>query len=139
MTKVDDLHGPILNAAVAMALGLKTTIKADGIPVFMTYQVTSFDCGSSENRGRGDEFEPSLRWDHGGPIIELERISLQFYGTHWGATPLDNIGGELPERDKRKHLQMADGWCPVMATGASPLEAAMRAFVRLRMGDDVDV
>jgi hypothetical protein len=111
--KTSELTGEALNQAVANA-----NAEQSGVVSYADY------CGM---------------WEYGGPIIERERISLQFYGTHWGAVPKDAAGCEVPDLDEGKHRQMADGWCPVMATGDSPLVAAMRAFVLAKMGDEVDL
>lgn len=138
--KTIELTGALLDAAAAKALGMETGIRnaSTGVPIFKTYQTGGLDCGPSES-DCGDDFEPSRLWGHGGPIIERERISVEFYGTHWGAMPKDAAGCEVPDLDAEKHKQMSSGWCPVMATGASPLVAAMRAFVLARMGDEVDL
>ncbi|EPS1221625.1 phage protein NinX family protein [Burkholderia cenocepacia] len=56
----------------------------------------------------------SSQWAHGGPIIERERISVVERGHHWF--------GDAPG---------------VSETGGSPLEAAMRAYVATRFGDEV--
>jgi hypothetical protein len=138
--KTSELTSELLDAAVATALGMKTGIRnaSTRVPIFKTYQTGGLDCGPSES-DCGDVFEPSRLWGHGGPIIERERIALEFYGAYWGAMPKDVTGCEVPDLDAKKHKQMSGGWCPVMATGDSPLVAAMRAFVLARMGDEVDL
>lgn len=92
-----------------------------------------------DKRHQLGSYSPSTRWDHGGPIIESERISIEFYGSHWGAMPKDANGCEVPDPDPEKHKEMSGGWCPVMAVGDSPLVAALRAFVRARIGDEVEL
>lgn len=114
--KTDELSGRELNAAVAIALG-----ETCGLPM------------SKIN----DDFKPSTQWPDGGPIIDMARISIEFYGTHWGAMPNDEHGCEIADSDHEKHVQMASGWCPVMATGETALVAAMRAFVKMKLGDTV--
>lgn len=134
--KTSELIDNALDAAVGIALGMEINmISQDGIPCFSTYQC-NFDCGPSINES-GDIFEPSVRWDHGGPIIESERISLEFYGRYWGAMPKDENGFEIADLGQDKHRVMASNWCPVMATGETPLIAAMRGFVALKLGDEV--
>jgi hypothetical protein len=82
-------------------------------------------------------YHPSWKWGEGGPIIEREHISIDFYGTHWGAMPKNVNGKEIAHPDPAFHERMASGWRPVMATGSSPLIAAMRAFVVSRLGEEV--
>lgn len=73
----------------------------------------------------GSDYSPTTNWAHGGPIIERERIGLDFYedksyegGGAWGA--ITNEG-------------------TVHALGPSPLIAAMRCYVAAKLGDVVDV
>ena len=61
--------------------------------------------------------EYSTDWSQGGPIIEREKIALYLNGD-------DGWTGE-------------DGW--KRATGPTPLIAAMRCYVAMKMGDEVDV
>ena len=133
---VSELVGALLDAAVAKADGLEPRIEP--------YRVTG---GYGITFVRDDpvcvvgaeHFSPSSDWSHGGPIIERERIALQFYSQHWGAVPHNAAGHEVPDLDERKHTQMGNGWCPVMADGETALVAAMRAFVRMRLGDEVEL
>jgi len=78
-------------------------------------------------------------WEYGGPLIERNHISIEFYGSYWGAVPKDDRGYEVPDISPAKHEGMASGWCPVMATGPTPLVAAMRALVLAKFGDEVDL
>lgn len=66
----------------------------------------------------GEPWEPSARWSQGGPIIERERIGLEFTGSEWWAVKFDT------------RLQ---------AYGPTSLIAAMRCFVASRLGNEVDV
>ena len=75
--------------------------------------------------GQERSFCPSSEWVHGGPIIEREGISVRVrrafglkLNTWWGLMGLDN---EWP------------------SVGDSPLQAAMRAFVAHKLGDEVDL
>lgn len=73
----------------------------------------------------GPAVEYSSNWAQGGPIIERERIDLEYnslvqdwraiHPKHWGEPPYAS------------------------AHGGSALVAAMRAYVRSKMGDVVDV
>lgn len=71
--------------------------------------------------GWHDEYEPSTRWDHGGPIIEQEHIELQLLGDDWGA----NIWPAEPEESL------------YIWSGPTPLIAAMRCYVASVYGDEV--
>lgn len=61
-------------------------------------------------------YSPSTNWKQGGPIIELENISLMPYGEFWSALPWNG------ERHSR---------------GETPLIAAMRCYVASKLGDDI--
>lgn len=67
----------------------------------------------------------STNWAQGGPIIERERIGLDYYpdgghpdGGAWGAATCEGM---------------------VHCVGPTPLIAAMRAYVASRLGDEVEV
>jgi hypothetical protein len=64
-----------------------------------------------------DGWKPSTDWAQGGPIIEREQIALYLNGD-------DGWTGE-------------DGW--KRATGPTPLVAAMRCYVAMKLGDEVEV
>jgi hypothetical protein len=62
-------------------------------------------------------FNPSTNWLEGGAIIEREKIALHFNGdSPWV--------GEC-------------GWA--RRDGATPLEAAMRSYVAVKLGDDIEI
>lgn len=67
----------------------------------------------------------SSNWSQGGPIIERERITIDYYpdgghpkGGEWGA--LTNEG-------------------TVESFGPTPLTAAMRCYVAAKLGDEVEI
>ena len=66
------------------------------------------------------------KWEHGGPIIEREGITLDYDyegpTLMWGA----------------KHFAF-DGTVLQQEYGPTPLVAAMRCYVASKLGDDVDV
>lgn len=71
-------------------------------------------------------FAPSADWKQGGPIIERERISLEYTGNigrDWFAKP--------PGNPTRVRKQMMDG--------PTPLIAAMRCYVAIKLGDTVSI
>jgi len=72
---------------------------------------------------RLDPYMPSTDWAQGGPIIERESIELQPRGTVWKALILPR-----EPHDKGTAQQ-----------GATPLIAAMRAYVASKLGDEVEV
>jgi hypothetical protein len=121
-----ELTGIWIDAAVAKALGMKSAIRdlGTGAPRFKTYQTGGLDCGPSES-DCGDDFEPSRLWGHGGPIIDREHIALEFEADmgvpDWTAT----------------HPGCEGTW-PKSAHGPSALVAAMKAFIRAKIGDEVD-
>lgn len=73
-----------------------------------------------------DEHRYSTDWAQGGPIIDLEKITLAYLKVdgeiRWEARYFDN-----------------NGRFRAMAYGPTPLIAAMRCFVASRLGDEVDV
>jgi hypothetical protein len=126
----NELEGAALDRAVAEALGLTTNVFAGGFPA---YRVPAFiDC-PSEDAEFGDTFEPSTRWDHGGPIIERERITVMHVGGEDGFWQ----AGYRPTVDDGRMCE--SGWLELPAiqleheqSGPTPLVAAMRAFVASR-------
>ena len=121
--KTLELTGTKLDAAVGKSLGLTTGIRdRTGLPLFKTYQTEGLLAGEpTEN----NYFEPSCVWAHGGPIIDRALISLEFDTATriWTATH-PGVPGVIPP--KSMHAE-------------SPLVAAMVAFVRVRLGDEVDL
>ncbi|MEY3768543.1 MAG: hypothetical protein RLZZ11_1613 [Cyanobacteriota bacterium] len=98
--KTADLIGPALDWAVDKAEG---HIRPDG----------GYYCGQ-----HGVSRRYSTDWAQGGPIIERERITVQF-GPLWTAVHSKRLGRP--------------------SYGPTPLVAAMRCFVASRLGDKVDV
>jgi len=71
-------------------------------------------------------FKPSIYWSQGGLIIELEMISLQ---PTWDG---EHAGWEAKSPTRNGHYFS-------LATGPTPLIAAMRCYVTINFGDIVDV
>ena len=104
--KTRGLQGAALDWAVAMCEGVKL-MGAHG-----------FVRDSYDNEVL---FEPSTDWAQGGPIIEREKIGLDYYpdgGQAWGALC-----------DGGNHESF----------GPTPLIAAMRCFVASKLGDEVTI
>lgn len=113
------LEGALLDHAVAKALDApRRAIDAQqwvefvgGLPVLCT-DIPDASAYLTQS------FKPSADWQHGGPIIERERI---------GVYPLiDKVNwrGEIRRFGER---------------GPTPLVAAMRAFVASKLGEDVEL
>ena len=107
--KVSELSGSALDWAVA---------KAHGVNMDRFYNEI-VDLGHSV----ADIYVPSTNWDQGGPIIERTGITVgpsnafcQEYGKF--AASLEN---------------------PIVAFGDTPLIAAMRCFVKSKLGESVEI
>lgn len=119
--KTADLIGPALDWAVSKC-------ENEGVTIIN---------GQLETRWTEDGWKPSTDWSQGGPIIEREKISIEYWnhahdGQHWRAVCNTNckysdVDGEFVE----------DSDTPRFAS--TPLIAAMRCFVASRLGDEVDV
>ena len=115
---VSELSGALLDAAVAMVLGHPWRIDDETI-VYVKGRL----CDPEEESA----FCPSMYWDHGGPIIQRERIGL----TYWGEDRTHPWSAEMPRLSY--HIQPASGWAD------APLIAAMRAYCASRFGDEVEL
>jgi len=67
--------------------------------------------------GCNEPYSPSTDWQIGGPIIEREKITLEWTGENWMA-----------------YIRHDEEFF-----GATPLIAAMRCFVASRLGDTVEI
>jgi len=118
--RVSDIDGPLLDAAVAKAEGVKLVDRWTG-------PNGEYSVYSSEGEYR-DSYTPSTSWAIGGQIIERERIAvLPGSGKVLGYG--DSEGPERPEppqwRAKMPNQQ-------TYTLGPTPLIAAMRAFVHAK-------
>lgn len=113
--KVAELEGAPLDAAVALAEGLRLVTASSGRSVAVAVD--------------GTAFEPSLCWEHGGPIIERERIHIGHGWLRnpdlWAAAIGYGFGDEVWRSDQ------------IGGTGPTPLIAAMRAYVASKLGDEI--
>ena len=71
------------------------------------------------------DYSPSTNWQHGGGIIEREKIDL-----NWDVTLSHRVDGLW--------FASASGGDDDM-TASTPLVAAMRAYVASKFGDEIDV
>ena len=123
---VSELEGALLDAAVVLAVLGKRPLS---IPPLVRDTWGTLEDARFEAFDYESIFEPSTRWDMGGPIIEKHAIMVCHddpKGKQWYA----NVGGWM------SHDYVAQEH---YATGPTYLTAAMRAFVRMRIGDEVDL
>jgi hypothetical protein len=115
--KVCDLTGDELDYWVAKAEGFDAAIHE--------YR----GCLITSRSGVESNYAPSSRWEHGGEIIERERIMICEEGIAWGASPPNGCWnpGEYSAREMG----------PEYGYGPTPLVAAMRAYVTEKFGDAV--
>lgn len=132
--KTENLEGAALDWAVATAQGwyVQVGMKAGDVPEWNPANCTKPMIPVSE-------YKPSTWWSQGGPLIEKNRISIEFYGSQWGSELKDSNGHVVGHPDPAMHMEMASRFCPAMGSGPSPLIAAMRALVESKLGSEVDV
>lgn len=131
--KVADLEGALLDAAVAKAEGW-VFCQFPGAPQGATsYWWEPIDQGSDGLRMEGRDRTPppfSTSWTLGGPIIERERIAIWRQDGAWSAGVSDDSLGAMAH----------DSFAALNTHGAeTPLVAAMRARVRAKLGDEVEL
>lgn len=117
MRNVDELELEMLDCWVAKALGHSNIAIKDGV-------CQSFDPIDESWRTR----RFSTDWSDGGPVIERQRIMIDpaFSNGPWLGTPTSATDGG-------NRLYLANCEIP----GATPLIAAMRAFVAWKFDHDV--
>ncbi|MFN9108577.1 MAG: phage protein NinX family protein [Bacteroidota bacterium] len=124
--RVDEIEGDLLDAAVTLALGLGVPKPGNGY--FMESEVAKiFDIEGSYDWPDGD-YQPSQKWAHAGSLIERERIGIAWNGEEWVA-----------EVGEKAFDEWRAGDDPPSGAGDTPLIAAMRAFVRTKFGDEVEL
>jgi hypothetical protein len=111
--KVSELEGALLDAAVAKAHGMHAVVRGEGLMAL---------CINAQGR----IFEPSCRWDVGGPIIERERIAVMPCKAGWAAYLHPTVSQNIAQG-------LDDG------QGSTPLIAAMRAFVASKLGEEAEL
>lgn len=147
--KTDELNGIALDYAVAVAEG-GTGLWFDTVA---TYWITIDGKDRALKKGWAQSFTPSTNWAQGGPIIDREKITIvcaegeynydkagtpDCYDTYWvaeiGRQQYDTVYG--PQGDDWGH-------CFQIYTdemiGPTPLVAAMRCYVKSKLGDVVDI
>jgi len=134
--KTAELEGALLDAAVAMADGYSPSLAApkhfelrdaqsrwEHPACYLVEAHESFPRG-----GLTRWFYPSQHWSDGGPIIEREGITIE-------------RRAEPTRRDWRACMAIAarSGVGAGPWAGSTPLEAAMRAYVASKFGDEVEL
>ena len=105
--KTNELSGTALDWAVAKCEGLLGFGYQDDMGLLRITLST----------GETEYFKPTIDWSQCGPIIEREKIELEWNGPDWLA-----------------QIRADEEWY-----GTTPLIAAMRCYVASKLGDDVDV
>ena len=118
--KVSELQGAALDWAVAKVRGFLEPMHDEPRPrvVVHTDKFGTFVWFNPQDYGRygPEDFAPSTDWALGGPIIEEQGIDLYQSGS-WAA----EVGGANRQE------------------GHTPLVAAMRCYVKSRLGNEVNV
>lgn len=116
--KVSDLIGPAFDWAVAKCEG-KVEQGVYGTPQLWNTGLHLHYCDVF----LGSSYSPSTDWAQGGPIIEREKIGIDYY--HIPPTPpvwISGIAGTMSTKE-----------------GKTPLIAAMRCYVASKLGNEVDI
>lgn len=116
--KTSELIGAALDWSVARCEGKR-------LP---KYQIPGTPCAINVSPGGHDTYQPSTDWSQGGPIIEMEKISVAEVGRS-----ADDAIAPHPEC-WAAHIDGA--YCRY---GPTPLIAAMRCYVASKLGDTVNV
>ena len=109
-TKTQDLTGAALDWAVAKCEDKNGVLHDDGITRCIVIAAPS-----GVYKGR---YTPTVNWAQGGPIIEREKIAIDYDHDVWNAA------------------KYGLGW---YISGPTPLIAAMRCYCFFKLGDEVDV
>ena len=121
--KTSELSGKALDYAVA---------KCEGVSDWGFLQ---FYEGDEENH-EPPEYHYATHWTVGGEIIEQEKISLIYMGfaneEYW-------VGSIDAVRHEHEMFNGVDVPFEHEAKGTTPLEAAMRAYVTSKLGDEVQI
>lgn len=110
--QTESLEGPLLDLAVAKAVGLKAVLHLVDNALAPFYECCVLnECGRLQY-----QYIPSRAWHQGGPLVEEHRISLTERGNgQWAA----------------------DVWAGWVMEADTPLVAAMRVLVARKLGDTV--
>ena len=120
--KTSELTGRALDWAVAKAAGA-TDLRHDGIGTWW-FTLNGKDWALSSGWSVQQNWDPSINWRSGGPIIEREKLFVK---------PTINRGWRAYQRDP-----FGNGICNSQY-GPTPLVAALRCHVASKLGDNVDI
>ena len=121
--RVSLLTDMLLNAAVAIAQGWQSRTDHHGRQYWWD------PTGAMRDQPLLNHYEPSESWSDGGPIIERERI-----GIHFEYDPShQQVWHALTPAKTSRLIQASIG------TGETPLIAAMRSFVKRKLGEEIDL
>lgn len=130
--KTADLIGWRLDLAVALAEGAVGWHFTESSPNDLGYLYVRFPCGHPDDCDEPreeyialDQYHPSREWHQGGPIIEREAIAI---AQAWHE-PSRWVAGQYAVEQSRH----------AGAEGPTPLVAAMRAFLRERVGGTLEL
>lgn len=116
--KTSDLIGPSLDWVVLKSIGHQPVVMDFG--TFIPWKKVMRPSWGSRS------YKPSTNWSQGGPIIERERIALDWIGSEWTAKSWELLEGKVLRQRS-------------YAYGPTPLITAMRCFVASKLGDEVDI
>ena len=122
--KTSELQGAALDWAVAKCEGREVSVIGDSVLLWV---------GKDSNI----DYEPSIAWAQGGPIIEREGIHLASYQSCWTATlwKNPNLRGNYGSRAAHEENPII----VLHKSGETPLIAAMRVDVARKLGEEVEV
>ena len=143
--KTSELSGELLDEAVVIALGyMRTSLIVNGEKQSGCRVLIDKDDQTIKKQGRyvnGESFgawqrtfSPSSDWVEGGPIIEREKIALYCYDLEEKEWYAAVEGRPDIEGGLTSILSCADE-----VSGTTALEAAMRAFVQSKLGDEIEL
>lgn len=122
LVKVGTLQGPVLDWAVAsVEAGLRVVAVR---PPVEDFSPPTVGLETYVDSYTFDEYDPSTNWGWAGPIIEREGIDIyhvQREPNEWHA-----------------EIQTAP-WQRARGKGATPLTAAMRAYVASKLGNEIEI
>lgn len=128
--KTTDLIGLALNYAVGVADGRELELPSTRIgrpyvawcDPFVVKRDGQPDFHDKTRR----KWEPSTDWSQGGELIEAHAVTVAPFSMAMGGKP---------------HYWVAEPWgdCPIPIDGVTPLIAACRAIVAVKLGDAVQV
>ena len=121
--KTSELTGPALDWAVAKIEGALAPLGNVTLIGKQLFLMVGSDVGYDDVHVT---YEPSTDWAQGGPIIEREKLQLEYMDSFdaWACSSGISVEDE-------------QSWD--QGYGPTPLIAAMRCYVASKLGDEVDV